>query len=72
MIFINQAIGVLFADIVDVLKNLSDVNILITGHSLKTWKDVQLISAPPLNKVGSFKRIFHGVRTALKHSGLVC
>lgn len=57
MIFINQVTGVLFADVVDVLKNLSDVNILITGNSVKTWKDVRLISAPPLNKMGSFKRI---------------
>lgn len=57
MIFINQSMGGLFADVIDHLRKLPGSHILITGTATKQWPDVQVIQCRALKKETSINRI---------------
>jgi glycosyltransferase involved in cell wall biosynthesis len=57
VIFINQFVGELFADVVDILRCLPGPHMLIAGRVTREWDDVRWLQSCPLQKTSVVKRI---------------
>ena len=57
MIFINQASGDLFSDVIDALRRLPGPHFLITGSSSRHREDVALLKCRALQRTSVFKRV---------------
>lgn len=57
MVFVNQASGELFSDVVDRLRHLAGPHFLIAGSSYRQWNDVKYLECHSLQKTSPIRRI---------------